>query len=75
MYSEKVDGLWCRVRVACDRPACMMAENILGADHDDAQKQLYRAGWRLYRGKQLCPKHAAAVAKRLNREAAKAWSV
>jgi hypothetical protein len=67
MYDERVDGGKVCVQLACDRKKCSELATVWDFNHTDAQKQLYDKGWRLYRGKQLCPTHARVVARRLAR--------
>lgn len=74
MYCETIENDKCRVSLTCDRD-CQEMETVFGENHEDAQKQLYQLGWRLYRSKQLCPSHARQISRRLNRQAARAWSV
>jgi len=74
MYFEETVADKCHVSLTCDRD-CLQQVRVVADNHEDAQMQLYRMGWSLYRGKQLCPTHTRQVAKRLNRNAARALSV
>lgn len=65
MYEESNDDGRCTVHVTCDHPNCGYGTTIIYPTHEQAQWELYRLGWRLHRHKQLCPKHAEIVAKRL----------
>lgn len=68
MYHETIDERKCMVTLVCDRKNCNAPVTVERESHDLCQRTLLLIGWRLYRGKQLCPKHAALVFKRLTKE-------
>ena len=60
MYNEKVT-----IEIGCDRPGCNQVNTFEGASREIVIPQIFESGWRLYRGKQLCPTHARVIARQL----------
>lgn len=63
----RVDDPVHRMEIACDRPNCAYAIRLTRPTRDECNLHIYKAGWRLYRGKQLCPYHAEKVMRRPRR--------
>lgn len=54
------------VRLDCDKSGCRNTTLIMdSAAMKQCKEFLLANGWRLYRGKTLCPYHASVVEKRL----------
>lgn len=67
MYEESnANDCW-EVHVTCDSPGCSDGTTVIMPTREETQWALYRIGWRLYRHKQVCPKHADAVARKLRK--------
>jgi len=67
-YSESVkDGVH-TVELVCDtvrKGHVHTSAKVSTLSHDSSVKLLFMLGWRLHRGKQLCPECSARVAKRI----------
>ena len=63
MYHEAIIEQKFRVSLACDHKRCHETISVCGENRDESQLKLYLAGWRLKRGKQVCPKHASSTPK------------
>ncbi len=61
MYSESIENGECCVALACDRKSCLERISVRAADHEAAQRELYRFGWRIHRGQQVCPLHVSKL--------------
>lgn len=55
------------ISLTCDRPHCFNSVTVMRNTRDQCNRMLVDLGWRLYRGKQLCPVHAEKIAKRLRK--------
>ena len=68
MSCTETSGEFPAVRLDCDRKGCTVTHLVTDRDGSEACKRhLLSAGWRLYRGKVLCPRHAAQIERRLRR--------
>lgn len=68
MYTEEKIGQLCRIVVVCDTKRKGHVEttaDVTTPSHESSVGFLYTMGWRLHRGKQLCPECAARVANRM----------
>ncbi len=61
MYSVSFENGQCCVALACDRKSCLERISVKAADQEAAQHELFRFGWRIHRGKQVCPLHASKL--------------
>lgn len=70
MYTETNVGSLVQVELVCDtvrKGHVHTSASVTTTSRDRSVNLLYMLGWRLHRGKQLCPECAARVAKRLER--------
>lgn len=58
MYSEREAGGKTIVELRCDRKLCGAGISVSADSHKEAQNRLYERGWRVSRGRQICPEHA-----------------
>ena len=57
------------VRITCDRKRCAEFLNVTALNHNAATGIVCDQGWRMYRDKQFCPKHAEQVRQILHDKA------
>jgi hypothetical protein len=59
------------MEISCDgkspRSRCPVSIHVARKTREECNFELYRAGWRLYKGKQLCATCAERVAARLRK--------
>ena len=53
-----------RMELGCDKLHCFQGIRVTMDTREECNLELYRAGWRLYRGKQFCPEHSEQITER-----------
>jgi hypothetical protein len=56
------------IELHCDRKNCASEIRIQAETRDKCNLHIYAAGWRLCRGKQICPRHVRIWQRRRARE-------